>query len=77
MRRENDLVKIFPTYLVGEELFGLGEPTVLKIVESVRILLSLLNFFLHLFTVLNHSLLSLTFVYNAFQTHAIKVKHVS
>ena len=36
MRRENDFVKIFPTYLVGEELFGLGEPTVLKVIESVR-----------------------------------------
>ena len=35
MRRENDLVKIFPQYLTGEDLFGLSDPTVLKIIESV------------------------------------------
>jgi len=35
MRRENDLVKVFPQYLVGEDLFGLSDPTVLKIIESV------------------------------------------
>ncbi|ESO04746.1 hypothetical protein HELRODRAFT_99632, partial [Helobdella robusta] len=35
MRRENDLVKIFPLYLSGEDLFGLGEPTIVKLVESL------------------------------------------
>jgi len=35
MRRENDLVKIFPQYLTGEDLFGLSDPTVLRIIESV------------------------------------------
>jgi len=35
MRRENDLAKIFPQYLTGEDLFGLSDPTVLKIIESV------------------------------------------
>jgi hypothetical protein len=35
MRRENDLVKVFPQYLTGEDLFGLTEPTVQKIIESL------------------------------------------
>ncbi len=35
MRVENDLVKCFPSYLSGEDLFGLTEPTVIRIVESV------------------------------------------
>ena len=35
MRREADLVKMFPTYVTGEELFGLNEPAILRIVESV------------------------------------------
>lgn len=35
MRRENDLVKIFPAYMTGEDLFGLTEPAILKIIESV------------------------------------------
>ena len=41
MRRENDFVKVFPAYLTGEDLFGLTEPTVLKIIESVRTPLTL------------------------------------
>ena len=35
MRRANDQVKIFPSYLNGEDLFGLTEPVVLRIIESV------------------------------------------
>ena len=37
MRREGDLVKMFPAYLSGEDLFGLTDPIVLRIVESVSI----------------------------------------
>ena len=35
LRKENDLVKMFPPYIPGEELFGLTDPTVLKVAESV------------------------------------------
>jgi len=35
MRRANDCVKVFPTYLSADDLFGLTEPTVLKIIESM------------------------------------------
>ena len=35
MRVDSDLVKCFPSYLSGEDLFGLTEPTVIRIVESV------------------------------------------
>ena len=35
MRRENDMVKMFPPYLCGEELFGLTEPAVVRVIESV------------------------------------------
>ena len=34
-RRENDLVKIFPQFLNGEDLYGLTEPNVLRVIESV------------------------------------------
>jgi len=35
MRRENDLVKVFPSFLTGEDFFGLTDPSILKIIESV------------------------------------------
>jgi hypothetical protein len=35
MRRENDQVKVFTTFLTGEDLFGLTDPAVQKIIESV------------------------------------------
>ncbi len=35
MRVDSDLVKCFPSYLSGEDLFGLTESTVIRIVESV------------------------------------------
>lgn len=38
MRRDNDQVKVFATFLTGEDLFGLTEPTVQKIIESVLVL---------------------------------------
>jgi F/Y rich C-terminus len=43
MRRENDLVKVFPTFLTGEDLFGLTEPTVQKIIESVLAFIEFLH----------------------------------
>ena len=36
-RRDDDMVKMFPSYLSGEELFGLTEPSILRIIESVSI----------------------------------------
>ncbi len=35
MRVDNDLVRCFPSQLTGEDLFGLTEPAVIRIVESV------------------------------------------
>ena len=35
LRKENDLVKIFPIYFKGEYLFGLTEPHVIRLVESL------------------------------------------
>lgn len=35
LRKENDLVKIFPVYFKGEYLFGLTEPHVIRLVESL------------------------------------------
>ena len=49
LRRENDLVKMFPPYIPGEELFGLTDPTVLKVAESVSLQRNLLNWFIYLF----------------------------
>jgi len=36
MRRESDLVKVFPSYLSGEDLFGLTEMAIVWVIESVR-----------------------------------------
>lgn len=35
MRKENDLVKIFPVYFRGEYLFGLTEPLIIRLIESL------------------------------------------
>ncbi|KAJ8303648.1 hypothetical protein KUTeg_018800, partial [Tegillarca granosa] len=35
MRRNADLVKIFPSFVTGEELFGLMEPTIVRVLESL------------------------------------------
>ena len=35
LRKEKDLVKIFPRFLSGDELFGFKEPAVVKIIESL------------------------------------------
>ena len=35
MRRENDLVKVFLRYVSGEDLFGLLEPNIVKVLESL------------------------------------------
>lgn len=36
MRKEADMLRLFPEYLKGEELFGLTVHAVLRIAESVR-----------------------------------------
>ena len=35
LRKENNLVQVFPKYVTGEDLFGLTEPSVVKILESL------------------------------------------
>ncbi|KAG5672534.1 hypothetical protein PVAND_002656 [Polypedilum vanderplanki] len=35
LRRENQLVRVFPKYISGEDLFGLTEPAVVRILESL------------------------------------------
>ncbi|XP_069119821.1 histone-lysine N-methyltransferase 2C-like isoform X3 [Argopecten irradians] len=35
MRKNADLVKIFPNFITGEELFGLTEPTIIRVLESL------------------------------------------
>ncbi|KAK3099196.1 hypothetical protein FSP39_000848 [Pinctada imbricata] len=35
LRRAADLVKIFPNFITGEELFGLTEPSVVRVIESL------------------------------------------
>ncbi|XP_078661528.1 histone-lysine N-methyltransferase 2C-like [Branchiostoma floridae x Branchiostoma belcheri] len=35
MRRGSDVLKLFPNFITGEDLFGLTEPAVLRIVESL------------------------------------------
>lgn len=35
MRKENQLIQVFPKYVTGEDLFGLTEPAVVRILESL------------------------------------------
>lgn len=35
LRKENNMVQIFPKYIIGEDLFGLTEPAVVRILESL------------------------------------------
>lgn len=35
LHRESDLVKVFPTFTSGEELYGLTDPNIIRLVESV------------------------------------------
>ena len=44
LRRENDLVKVFPQYISGEDLFGLTETNVVKVLESLPGIESLANY---------------------------------
>ena len=43
-RRENDLTKVFPEYILGEDLFGLTEPNVVKVLESLPGIESLVDY---------------------------------
>ena len=36
MRNNADMVKMFPEFMCMEELFGLNEPAIIRILESVR-----------------------------------------
>merc|ERR1712203_925485 len=35
LRRKKEMVNIFPRYLSGEDLFGLTEPNIVKVLESL------------------------------------------
>jgi histone-lysine N-methyltransferase MLL3 len=35
LRKDNNLVRVFPRYVTGEDLFGLTEPAVVRILESL------------------------------------------
>jgi histone-lysine N-methyltransferase MLL3 len=35
LRKENKLVKVFPRHITGEDLFGLTEPNIIKVLESL------------------------------------------
>lgn len=35
LRKDNNMVQIFPKYIIGEDLFGLTEPAVVRILESL------------------------------------------
>lgn len=37
LHRESDLVKVFPTFTTGEELYGLTDPNIIRLVESVSL----------------------------------------
>ena len=38
MRRQEDVVLLFPQYLNGEDLFGLNEPAIIRVLESLNYL---------------------------------------
>ena len=44
LRKENDLVKIFPVYFKGEYLFGLQEPHIIRLIESLPGVETLTNY---------------------------------
>lgn len=35
VRRDNDMVKMFPTHMCGEVLFGLAEPSILRVLGEL------------------------------------------
>ena len=35
LRRDADMLKLFPMFLTGEELYGLTEPAIQRVIESV------------------------------------------
>jgi hypothetical protein len=44
LRKDNDLVKIFPVYFKGEYLYGLQEPHIIRLVESLPGVETLTNY---------------------------------
>jgi hypothetical protein len=45
MRFKADMVKIFPKEMKMEEIFGLGEPAIIRVLESVGTAANFLGFF--------------------------------
>merc|ERR1739838_539103 len=35
MRKENNMVSVFPRHIIGEDLFGFTEPNIVKVLESL------------------------------------------
>jgi hypothetical protein len=50
LRRDSDLVKVFPTFTTGEELYGLTDPNIVRLVESVSLQYISLNITVILWT---------------------------
>ena len=44
LRKDNDLVKLFPVYFNGEYLFGLSEPHIMRLIESLPGVETLTNY---------------------------------
>ena len=44
LRKDNDLVKLFPVYFSGEYLFGLTEPHIIRLIESLPGVETLTNY---------------------------------
>jgi len=44
LRKDNDLVKLFPVYFNGEYLFGLNEPHIIRLIESLPGVETLTNY---------------------------------
>ena len=44
LRKDNDLVKLFPIYFNGEYLFGLNEPHIIRLIESLPGVETLTNY---------------------------------
>ena len=38
MREKDNLLKVFPEFICGEDFFGLSEPTVQRMIESVSLI---------------------------------------
>lgn len=64
LRRANSNINIFPKYISGEDLFGLTEPAIVRILESLPGMFCFILFFsfIDLYWSLNHETCSRPFI---------------